>query len=208
MRELAVLRALEPEQDEVLEHLVGIGLGRAMTVLGDMVGTRLRARPPRMRFVSTHDEQAVFHDDFDDPWTGVVSALHGSLGADTAVASPSSTAHWFHSRLGPAPTGRDPGRVRMEATTHEIGSVVLGSTLEGLRPLLPEPRRFSHPESVADLPRWWGRTAGSAVGGVVAELVIEDGDSELRFDFLLLLGPRALDHLLLATERHVRESCG
>ena len=39
-----VLRGLEPAQDEVLAHLAGNGLGRALAVLGDTVGSRLTMR--------------------------------------------------------------------------------------------------------------------------------------------------------------------
>ena len=200
MPELCVERAVEPDQDEALSHLVGIGLGRAITVIGDLLGVRLTARAPIVRFVSLSDEPRLGPNETPETSNAVRSDLTGSLAGYASVCLHPSTATYVASRLGAERGWRDASPVRQDALVTEIGSILLSSVIEGLRPILPARGSFSPPELTSTNATRWHEMAQSTVGGLHVQLEIEDDASSLRFEFYFLTGPRGLDLLLTAVD--------
>lgn len=200
MSDLCVQRAIEPAQDEVLAHLFGIGAGRAITVLGDVIGTRLAARPPVVRFVSVADEPDPGRDDDGPPRHAVRSDLHGSVAAHVVTWMPRTTVSYFVSRVGVHDSWRDDAATYHDVAARDLGSIVLSSVIEGMRPILPDRGWFSDPALAHDASHWWQDIGQNAVGGLHARLEVEDSTSSMEFDVCLLTGPRGLDLLLGAVE--------
>lgn len=200
MSELCVERSIEPAQDEALSHLVGIGVGRAITVMGDLLGTRLAAAPPVVRFVSTDDHARPGNDDASLARRAVRSSLTGSLVAHAITWMPPTTVSYFVSRIGTEEGWGNETSVQHAVAAHELGSIVLSSVLEGMRGILPDRGRYTHPELVSEASQWWQSVQRSSVGGLSAWIEIEDASTALEFEFCLLTGPRGLDLLLGAVE--------
>ena len=206
MPELCVERALEPEQNDALAYLVGVGLGRALAVIGDQLGTRLVARPPRVRFVSLADDPNLGRDDADLSRMAVRATLNGSVVAHAISWMPREAVSYYTSRVREhGSVFVDTGAVH-EVAAAELGSIVLSSIVTGMRPILPERGWFSHPELVSEASHWWQNIGQNAVGGFLAEIEIEDAQTSLAAEFCLLTGPRGLDLLLTAIERLLGEA--
>lgn len=206
MPDLCVERAIEPAQDEVLSHLVGIGLGRAIAVIGDQLGTRLVARSPSLRFVSIADDPNLGRDDETPLRRAVRSDLRGSVVAHAVAWLPEATVSYYASRVGDHPSWNDATGTMQEIAALELGEIVLSSVLEGLRPILPDRGWFSHPALASEASHWWQGIGQNAVGGLLAELEIEDAQTSLEAEVCLLTGPRGLDLLLGAVEQLLVEA--
>jgi len=200
LSDLLVERVLEPDQEAALAHLTGIGLGRAIAVLGDVLGVRLRPREPVVHFVSLPDEDLHQREEFDDPWSAVSADFRGDSTGRVAAALPRTTIDYLCSRLGGLDAWRDASRAVPAVTGQEIAGIFLNSLVDGFRPLLSPELRFSPPQPSTDLAAWWRDAGTEAVGGVRTELTVEDGDHDLQVQFALVAGPRALDDLLLAVQ--------
>lgn len=201
MPELCVERALEPGQNDALSYLVGIGLGRALAVIGDQLGTRLVARPPRVRFVSLADDPNLGRDDADLSRLAVRATLNGSVVAHAISWMPREAVGYYTSRIREHGSLFGESQALHDVAAHELGSIVLSSIVEGMRPILPERGWFSHPELVSEASHWWQSIGQNAVGGFLAQVEIEDAQTSLDAEFCLLTGPRGLDLLLSAVER-------
>lgn len=196
MSDLCVLRAVEPAQDEALSHLVGVGIGRAITAIGDHLGTRLTARPPVLRFVSTSDDPHFDHGTDGATARAVRADLNGSIVANAMVWIPEKSIGYFGSRVAGEEGWRENSRAHFDVASLEFGSIALSALTEGLRPILPERGWFTRATLVTDVSRSWQQIGHSAVGGFLASVEIEDAGASMEFDFALLTGPRGLDMIL------------
>ncbi len=200
MSDLLVERSLEPHQEAALAHLAGVGVGRAIAVLGDMLGVRLRPREPVVRFVSLPDGARRSHEDYDEPWTTVGATFRGGSSGEVVAALPRTTVDYLCSRLGGLDAWRDESRAVAAVTGQEVAGILLNCLVDGFRPLLSPRVWFSPPRPWPDPAAWWREASTDAVGGVRTDLRVEDGNHDLELRFALVAGPRALDTLLFSLE--------
>ncbi len=204
MSDLVVRRALEPQQEAALAHLAGVGVGRAIAVLGDMLGVRLRPREPVVRFVQLPDAAHHAHEDYDEPWTTVGATFRGGSSGRIAAAQPRTTVDYLCSRLGGLDAWRDESRAVAAVTGQEIAGILMNCLLDGFRPLLSSPLWFSPPRPWPDPAAWWRDASEGEAGGIRTDVRVEDGDHDLELRFALVAGPRTLDAALVALDDMTR----
>lgn len=199
-------RALEPVHADVLTELANIGVGRTMSILGDMIGVHLSPVMPEVRFVTMGDD-ALFGGDEPDARPSVVATeFHGSLSAYVAMIVPPATAHYVAAALHEAHTIRHDRSALHDAAVAEVGGIVLGSLLDAFGPVLPRRGWYSSPRVLPDPHAWWRRVGRTAVGGFSVSVTLEDDQRRIQTQFLALMGTRVLDQVLRSCEACLQEA--
>ncbi len=192
-------RALEPVHADVLTEFANIGVGRTVSILGDMIGVHLSPVIPEVRFVTMSDE-ALLGGEPDSRPSVVATEFHGSSSTYAAMIVPPATAHTIAAALHEAHTLRHDRSSLHHAAVAEVASVVLSSLLHAYGPVLPRRGWYSSPRRLPDPHAWWRQVGRTAVGGFSVSVTLHDDRHCIQGLFLLLMGTRALDQLLRSCE--------
>lgn len=193
-------RALEPVHSDVLTELANIGVGRTMSILGDMIGVHLSPVMPEVRFVTMGEDALFGGEELDARPSVVATEFHGSLSAYVAMIVPPATSQYLAASLHEAHAIRHDRTALHASAAMEMGSIVLASLLDAFSPVLPRRGWYSSPRLLPDPHAWWRQVGRTAVGGFSVSVTLEDDQRRIQGQFLTLMGTRALDQVLRSCE--------
>lgn len=139
------------EQIDTIKELVNIGVGRAASVLNEMIGSPIRLNIPNLQFLSVSQLQAKLESQFNCDVISVVQLnFNGFFSGSAELIFPSDSASTLVSLL----TGEEPGTSDLDAvkigTLLEVGNIVLNGVMGAISNVFSQHLDYSLPIYVED----------------------------------------------------------
>jgi chemotaxis protein CheC len=146
---------LEPYQLDILTEIVNIGVGRAASMLNQMLGSHVDLAVPVVRVVARRRMRAALEEAFGGPirLSAVQLSFAGDLRGLALMVFPPESAN----RLVEAVTGEEPESGDLDAlrvaTLCEVGNIVINGVVGSLANVLGRTFTYSLPVFAEDLER-------------------------------------------------------
>lgn len=139
------------EQIDTIKELVNIGVGRAASVLNEMIGSPICLNIPNLQSLSASQLQAQLESQFDCDVISVVQLdFKGFFSGSAELIFPSDSASILVSLL----TGEEPGTPDLDAvkigTLLEVGNIVLNGVMGAISNVFSQHLDYSLPIYVED----------------------------------------------------------
>lgn len=140
--------ALTEDQLDALKEIVNIGVGKAASILNEMLDSHIELDVPSIEIFNPEDATKVFGELSDNVFSSVRLDFHGVFeGASILVFPPVSA-----EKLVTALTGEEPDTAGINAvmagTLNEIGNIVINAVMGSIANLLSNPILFSLPNYI------------------------------------------------------------
>lgn len=189
---------LTSDQMDALAEVINIGVGRAASVLNEMISSKVDLRAPQVRVLETDQALTLIELQGADQAAAVTMTFSGSLSGATAIFfPPQNAAQLANVLVGGDDDDFDMDSVKIGALT-EVGNIVLNSVIGSISNIIGGGISFKVPAyvegSVQDLIRQGIDESQKVL--IVAETMFSVVDLEIRGETLLVLGMKSFDNLL------------
>lgn len=193
---------LTNDQIDVLKELVNIGVGRAASMLNEMVDSRIVLEIPYIKILSATDlQQESVHKFEHDCFAAVRQSFSGSFSGVAELVLPTQSA----SKLVSVLTGENLGSPALDAvkigTLSEIGNIVINSVIGSISNVLKQQMSYALPiylEDTVENLLTSKNISKSTILLAPASLTIEK--LEIMGDINLIFEVNSFDALLTAIE--------
>lgn len=197
---------LTNEQIDALKELVNIGVGRAASMLNEMVDSRIILEIPYIKILSAADLQQELVQKFDhDCFAAVRQSFTGSFSGVAELVFPTQSA----SKLVSVLTGENLGSPDLDAvkigTLSEIGNIVINSVMGSISNVLKQHMNYALPiylEDTVENLLTSNNISNSTILLAQASFIIEQ--LEIMGDIVLIFEVNSFDALLTAIERQLQ----
>lgn len=197
---------LTNEQIDALKELVNIGVGRAASMLNQMVDSRIILEIPYIKILSAADLQQELVQKFDhDCFAAVRQSFTGSFSGVAELVFPTQSA----SKLVSVLTGENLGSPDLDAvkigTLSEIGNIVINSVMGSISNVLKQHMNYALPiylEDTVENLLASNNISNSTILLAQASFIIEQ--LEIMGDIVLIFEVNSFDALLTAIERQLQ----
>ena len=197
---------LTNEQIDALKELVNIGVGRAASMLNEMVDSRIILEIPYIKILSAADLQQELVQKFDhDCFAAVKQSFTGSFAGVAELVFPTQSA----SKLVSVLTGENVGSPDLDAvkigTLSEIGNIVINSVMGSISNVLKQHMNYALPiylEDTVENLLTSNNISNSTILLAQASFTIEQ--LEIMGDIILIFEVNSFDALLGAIEQELQ----
>lgn len=197
---------LTNEQIDALKELVNIGVGRAASMLNEMVDSRINLEIPYIKILSAADLQQELVQKFNhDCFAAVRQSFSGSFSGVAELVFPTQSA----SKLVAVLTGENLGSPDLDAvkigTLSEIGNIVINSVMGSISNVLKQHMSYALPiylEDTVENLLTSNNISRSTILLAQASFTIEQ--LEIMGDIILIFEVNSFDALLHAIERELQ----
>lgn len=197
---------LTNEQIDALKELVNIGVGRAASMLNEMVDSRIILEIPYIKILSAADLQQELVQKFNhDCFAAVRQSFTGSFSGVAELVFPTQSA----SKLVSVLTGENLGSPDLDAvkigTLSEIGNIVINSVMGSISNVLKQHMNYALPVYLEDTVEnllTSNNISNSTILLAQASFIIEQ--LEIMGDIVLIFEVNSFDALLTAIERQLQ----
>lgn len=197
---------LTNEQIDALKEVVNIGVGRAASMLNEMVDSRIILEIPYIKILSAADLQQELVQKFDhDCFAAVRQSFTGSFSGVAELVFPTQSA----SKLVSVLTGENLGSPDLDAvkigTLSEIGNIVINSVMGSISNVLKQHMNYALPVYLEDTVQnllTSNNISNSTILLAQASFTIEQ--LEIMGDIILIFEVNSFDALLGAIERQLQ----
>lgn len=197
---------LTNEQIDALKELVNIGVGRAASMLNEMVDSRIILEIPYIKILSAADLQQELVQKFNhDCFAAVRQSFSGSFSGVAELVFPTQSA----SKLVSVLTGENLGSPDLDAvkigTLSEIGNIVINSVMGSISNVLKQHMSYALPiylEDTVENLLTSNNISRSTILLAQASFTIEQ--LEIMGDIILIFEVNSFDALLHAIERELQ----
>ena len=194
---------LTPEQTDALQELVNIGVGRAASVLNEMVEARISLQIPFIQVVSPLNLKQELERRFgEDNLAAVRLDFTGAFSGAAELVFPTDSASTLVAML----TGEEPGTPDLDAlrigTLSEVGNIVINSVMGSISNVLNQHMDYEVPVYVEDTIENL-LTSDSNVAILLAQARFTIEQLQVIGDIILLFELSSFDALLKAINQEV-----
>jgi chemotaxis protein CheC len=197
---------LTNDQIDALKEVVNIGVGRAASMLNEMVDSRIILEIPYIKILSAADLQQELVQKFDhDCFAAVRQSFTGSFSGVAELVFPTQSA----SKLVSVLTGENLGSPDLDAvkigTLSEIGNIVINSVMGSISNVLKQHMNYALPVYLEDTVQnllTSNNISNSTILLAQASFTIEQ--LEIMGDIILIFEVNSFDALLGAIERQLQ----
>ncbi len=193
---------LTSEQIDALKELINIGIGRAASMLNQMVHSRVHLQVPFIKVFSLHEAEKELKRLGKDRLATVQLLFKGVFSGTAALVFPTESA----SNLVAVLTGEEPGSPDLDAvragTLSEVGNIVINGVMGTIGNMLRERIDYSFPryaedtiEKVLELSK-----LDPSSSGLLAQTRFEVKELQVEGDIILLFEVGSFNILLDAVE--------
>ena len=136
---------LTPDQEDALQELLNIGVGRAAGALNQMLEKPIKLHIPHIAFGKTPELQRLIEQAGTDLLSAVQLPFRGSFVGSAALMFPMDSTPKLVAALTGEEYTSDEFDSLKEATLTEIGNIVLNSVMGSLGNILTQPITYSIP---------------------------------------------------------------
>ena len=195
--------SLTPEQIDALQELVNIGVGRAASVLNEMVEARIILQIPFIQVLSPLNLKQELEGRFDEDYLAAVRLdFTGAFSGAAELVFPTDSASTLVALL----TGEEPGTPDLDAlrigTLSEVGNIVINSVMGSISNVLKQHMDYEVPVYVEDTIENL-LTADSNVAILLAQARFTIEQLQVIGDIILLFELNSFDALLRAINQEV-----
>lgn len=196
---------LTKHQIDALQELVNIGVGRAASMLNQMVDSRIILEIPYIKVLNAADLHQELAKKFDgDCFAAVRQGFKGSFSGTAELIFPTESA----SKLVAVLTGEEQGSADLDAvkigTLSEIGNIIINSIMGTISNLLKQYMNYTLPVYLEDTVEnllLLNNITNSTIVLAQTSFIIER--LEITGDMLLIFELSSFDALLAAIEQEV-----
>jgi chemotaxis protein CheC len=195
------MKQLTEEQIDALEELINIGVGRAASLLNDMIGSPIRLEIPFIQVFTIQDLQQELITRFNSDYLATVRlGFTGSINGSAELVFPTESASTLVSVL----TGEDLGSPDLDAvkigTLTEVGNIVINGVMGSLGNLLKQRMNYLLPTYTEDTVENLFATVDDDSTIVLAQASFTIEQLQLIGDIILIFELQTFDRLIAAIE--------
>lgn len=196
---------LTNEQIDALKELVNIGVGRAASVLNEMVEARIFLQIPFIKVLSHENLKQELEGRFDEDYLAAVRlGFTGAFCGAAELVFPTDSASTLVAIL----TGEEPGTPDLDAlrigTLSEVGNIVINGVLGSISNVLRQHMDYTVPTYVEDTIENLVMTDGAGnVAILLAQARFTIEQLQIVGDIILLFELKSFDVLLEAIDREL-----
>lgn len=196
---------LDPEQEDVLREVMGMGMGQAASVLSELVGSAVTLRIPELRVLEAADVGAFLDRETATPGVFISQSFSGQLEGRAVLLYSEACALALLEAVG----AEIPGHARLSeasmGTLQEVGNIILGACLSSIADLISTRLALAVSETAREASRnYFARLLAGFSGGarvVIARSTLALREHTVEGHLFVILGIQDFEQLIARTRR-------
>ncbi len=196
---------LTEDQLDALKELVNIGVGRATSVLNEMVDAYIKMQIPNLKVLTPQELQQQLEQQFNhDILSAVQLSFNGSFQGIAELVFPKESA----SALVAILTGEEPGSPDLDSvkigTLSEVGNIIINGVMGSISNVLKQHMNYGLPQYTEDkIDNLLSRDIQTDDAILLAQTRFTIEDLHIVGDIILIFEVRSFDALLAAINGEV-----